>query len=67
MSTYALKLERKPFSEPHNSKGQELPRFVVRKASGKTPSQAFMKQASPFFKKNYKIESYITLKRVGEF
>ena len=41
-NVYALKLERKPFADEYNSKGQRLPRFAVRKATGKTPAQAYM-------------------------
>jgi hypothetical protein len=67
MNEYVLKLEKKPFADDFNSKGQPTPRFVVRNAKGKTPSNAFYNQGSKFFKKNYKISSYITLKRVGDY
>ncbi len=59
--TYIMKLERKPFAEPFNSKGQKLPKYAIRKAKGKSASEAFNKQASSFFKKNYKIESYFRM------
>lgn len=55
---YIFKLERKPFADSFNSKGQLLPRFVIRKGKGTSASKAYSK-ASPFFKKNYKIKDYL--------